>query len=351
MVDRNFVFLVVFEDGGLRHAAVFAVDDEGDLAFHVKRYGAVVARLVCCVDPHLVHLALLRDKEDHVVELLDGGQARETFLGQVDGREVALDADGREHFLEEERHVLAVAAAFLEGHFRRLRDKAMPAETDVAVADVVAHEVHDGLHGVVANLVALHLERLLAYAYRLLELVLDEALVVFAHFLPLLLAGEHQAGAEVAVHGHVEFLADDDGQFHFPFTAALDVLAFQRSVFLGGVGVRVGVYAERSLADGDVLSGHEVGIGNHALRFEVGTAELQVHEVARCKFREREVRHLALVLSADFGRVGDVGPVEAGLLFQVPVAVVDFERVQVDPVVAGQEVECEFAVDGRSAGI
>ena len=351
MVNCNLVFLVVFENWRLRHAAVLAVDDEGNLAFHVERHGAVVARLVGRVNPHLAYAVLLGHVENHVVELLDGRQLREALFREVDCGKVALDADGRKHFLEEERHVLAVATTLLECHFGGLRDKAVAAEADIAVADIVAHEVRDGLHGLVPNLVALHLECLLAHAHSLLELVLDEVLVVFADFLPLLLAGEHQACAKIAVHGHVEFLSRHDGALDFPFAPALDVFALERSVFLGGERVRVGVHAEYGLAHGNVLAAHEVGVGNHALRLDGGAAELQINEVARRKFREREVRHLAFVLAADFGRVGDVGAVEASLLFQVPVAVVHFERVEEYAVVTRQKIESELAVDGGTSHV
>ena len=181
--------------------------------------------------------------------------------------------------------------------------------------------------------------------------MLDEVLVVFAYVLPFLLAGEHEARAKVAVHRHVHFLAHDDRVLDTPFHAALERLLLERAVFFGHEAVRVGIDAEDALAYGHVAAAHVVGVGNHALVLDVGAAELHVDKVARLEFLQREVCRLALVSAADFCGVGDVGPVQADFLLQVPVAVVDFERVDVDAVKTGQEVEGELAVDGRAAQV
>ena len=93
-----------------------------------------------------------------MVELLDGGEVLEAFFGKVDGGEVALDADGLQHFLEQECHVLAVATTLLERHFGGLRDKAVTAEADIAVADVVAHKADYRLHGLVTEPAASNFE-------------------------------------------------------------------------------------------------------------------------------------------------------------------------------------------------
>ena len=181
--------------------------------------------------------------------------------------------------------------------------------------------------------------------------MLDQVLVIFAHVLPFLLAGKHQACAKVAVHGHVEFLADNDRVFDFPFDAALDCFLFERAVFFGHKTGGVGVNAEARFSDRDVLAAHEVGVGDHALVLDIRAAELQVNKVARFKLLQREVRRLRFVLAADFGGVGDVGTVQVRLLLQVPVAVVDFEGVQVNAVESRQEVERKFAIDGGAANV
>ena len=63
------------------------------------------------------------------------------------------------------------------------------------------------------------------------------------------------------------------------------------------------------------------------------------------------MRRLRFVLAADFGSVSNVGAVQVRLLLQVPVAVVDFEGVQVNAVESRQEVERKFAIDGGAANV
>ena len=76
---------------------------------------------------------------------------------------------------------------------------------------------------------------------------------------------------------------------------------------------------------------------------------MHVNEITRSNFRKREVCGLRFVTAADFCSVGDVGSVECSLLFEFPIAVVNFEGVQVNAVKARQKVECEFAIDGCTA--
>ena len=144
-------------------------------------------------------------------------------------------------------------------------------------------------------------------------------------------------------------MAHHDRIVNLPFDAALDVALFERTVFFGHELGGIRVDAENGLPDRNVPAAHEIGIGNHALVLDVRAAVLHVDEIAGSEVLQREVRRLAFVAAANFGSVRDVGPVEACLLLQVPVAVVDFERVDEDAVESGQEVEREFAVDGGAA--
>ena len=349
--NANLMFLIVFENRRGDHMAAVVVNHERDLAFHIERNGAIVAGFVGGVDPAFGDLTLRRNVENHVVELLNRREAGKAFFGQVDGGEVALDANRFKHFLEQKRHVLAVALVLFQRDLGGLRNQAVSAESHVAVADIVAHKVHNSFHGVVVGLAAADFAGFFTHAHGLLELVLDQILVIFTDVFPFLFAGEHQTCAKVAVHGHVKFFADDDRVFDLPFDAALDRLLFQRAVFFGHKTGGVGVNAETGFTHGNILTAHEVGVGDHALVFDIRAAELQVNEIARFKLLQREMRCLRFVLAADFGGVGNVGSVQVRLLLQVPVAVVDFEGVQVNTVESGQEIEGEFAVDGSAANV
>ena len=281
VLNGDLVFLIVFENRRCYHVALVAVNYEGDFAFHVERNRAIVARLVGRINPAFANLPLLRDVEDHVVELLDGRQVRETFFCEVDGREVALHANGFEHVLEQKRHVLAVAAVFLESHFCGLRNQAVAAESHIAVADVLANKVDDRLDGIVANLVPAHFICLFANLDGLLELVADEVLVIVADIAPFLLASEYETSTEVAVYWHVKFLTDNDRVFDFPFDTALDRGLFERTVFFRDKACRVGVNAEDGFSDRHVAATFVVRVRNHALVFKIRTAELHVDKVTR----------------------------------------------------------------------
>ena len=58
---------------------------------------------------------------------------------------------------------------------------------------------------------------------------------------------------------------------------------------------------------------------------------------------------LAFVATANFSRVCNIGSVECCLLLEFPVAVVNFESVQENAVIARQKVERKFAINGCTA--
>ena len=157
----------------------------------------------------------------------------------------------------------------------------MTAESYIAVADVLTDKVDNCLDGIVANLVPAHFICLFANLDSFLELVADEVLVIVADIAPFLLASEHKACTEVAVHRHVKFLADDDRVFNLPFDAALDWGLFERTVFFGDKTCRIGINAEHGFSDRHVAATFVVRVRNHALVFKIRTAELHVDKVTR----------------------------------------------------------------------